>query len=99
MEKIIKRENMETIVRKATSSKKVEPPKRKHVRSIIVETWNHAGANDFLYELFRRQLETNEIVCWKALITVHTVLLEGHPKVEFISYFLNNQKKRSKLIF
>lgn len=86
MDKVLKRENMETIVRKSTSSKKAEPPKRKHVRSIIVETWNNTGGNDFLYELFRRQLETNEIICWKALVTVHTVLIEGHPKVCFFSF-------------
>eukprot|EP01119_Soliformovum_irregulare_P007050 TRINITY_DN19455_c0_g1_i1.p1 TRINITY_DN19455_c0_g1~~TRINITY_DN19455_c0_g1_i1.p1 ORF type:complete len:981 (-),score=386.73 TRINITY_DN19455_c0_g1_i1:40-2982(-) len=72
--------SLEKEVTKATSSK-ATAPKRKHVRNCIIETWGENGGSLFLTELFRRPLESNEVVCWKGLITLHQVMLEGHPKV------------------
>eukprot|EP00027_Filamoeba_sp_ATCC50430_P004369 CAMPEP_0168548420 /NCGR_PEP_ID=MMETSP0413-20121227/4549_1 /TAXON_ID=136452 /ORGANISM="Filamoeba nolandi, Strain NC-AS-23-1" /LENGTH=999 /DNA_ID=CAMNT_0008578717 /DNA_START=91 /DNA_END=3090 /DNA_ORIENTATION=+ len=76
----------EAIVRKATSSK-ASAPKRKHVRTLILETWKGSSVSPILNELFRRPLETNEVVCWKALVTLHTLLQEGHKRVVHDAYY------------
>jgi len=52
-----------------------------------LETWKINGGSDFLHELFKRPLEVNDVVFWKALITLHTVLNEGHPKVVEDCYY------------
>ncbi|KYR02947.1 I/LWEQ domain-containing protein [Tieghemostelium lacteum] len=78
---------LEAIVHKATSSKAV-PPKRKHVRSIVLECYNENSSRGFFMELFKRPLDSNDIVCYKALITIHKVVQEG-PKNALIE--VNNR--------
>lgn len=46
-----------------------------------MESWKEAGGSDIFMEIFKRPLEQNEITCWKALITIHSLLYEGHPRV------------------
>ena len=93
-------------IRKATSIEETAP-KRKHVRSCIVYTWDHKSSTAFwagmkvyvlslnlwraLVELeeygsivnvcgaFRQPIMADEVQAFKALITVHKVLQEGHP--------------------
>eukprot|EP01114_Cavostelium_apophysatum_P008525 TRINITY_DN2106_c0_g1_i1.p1 TRINITY_DN2106_c0_g1~~TRINITY_DN2106_c0_g1_i1.p1 ORF type:complete len:1001 (-),score=389.23 TRINITY_DN2106_c0_g1_i1:15-3017(-) len=101
--------NLEDIVRKATSSK-VTPPKRKHVRNIILQTHNEHGASGFYHELFKRPLDRDEVICFKAMVTIHTVLQEGHPKVledsfyrvtlleSLVNFWKNLPKETSELI-
>lgn len=53
------------------------------------------GASGFYHELFKRPLERDEIVCWKALVTVHEVAREGHQKVyykQIPSYWIRSLK-------
>ncbi len=69
----------EKAVNKATNSR-VEPPKRKHVRSIIIDVHHINSAGLFLEAIFGRPLAVNDVVCFKSLITVHRVLLEGPPQ-------------------
>ncbi|GAM21066.1 hypothetical protein SAMD00019534_042410 [Acytostelium subglobosum LB1] len=71
---------LEIIVHKATNSK-VTAPKRKHVRSIVLECHNENSARSFLHELYKRPLDTNEVVCYKAIITIHKVVQEGPKNV------------------
>ncbi|PRP76731.1 I/LWEQ domain-containing protein [Planoprotostelium fungivorum] len=63
-------------VKKACKSKAV-PPKRKHVRNLVIEAHKDGGGNTFFNEVFRKPLERDEIAAWKALVVCHHVMSEG----------------------
>ncbi|TKA70085.1 hypothetical protein B0A49_06511 [Cryomyces minteri] len=73
-------------IRKATSIDETAP-KRKHVRSCIVYTWDHKSSQSFWagmkvlikYPYIRQPILADEVQTFKALITIHKVLQEGHP--------------------
>eukprot|EP01125_Pyxidicula_operculata_P011745 TRINITY_DN3847_c0_g1_i1.p1 TRINITY_DN3847_c0_g1~~TRINITY_DN3847_c0_g1_i1.p1 ORF type:complete len:996 (+),score=296.10 TRINITY_DN3847_c0_g1_i1:7-2994(+) len=65
---------------KATQSK-ITPPKPKHERVIITETWQSRTSSHVLSELFKRALGGKEIVLWKTLVIVHKMMRDGHPQV------------------
>ncbi|EPQ66468.1 Bgt-2805 [Blumeria graminis f. sp. tritici] len=65
-------------IRKATSVEE-SAPKRKHVRSCIVYTWDHKSSNAFWAAMKVQPILADEVQTFKALITVHKVLQEGHP--------------------
>ncbi|KAF2482052.1 SLA2 Src like adaptor 2 [Neohortaea acidophila] len=65
-------------IRKATSIDETAP-KRKHVRASIVYTWDHKGSASFWNGIKVQPIQADEIQTFKALITVHKVLQEGHP--------------------
>ncbi|KAK4133414.1 ANTH-domain-containing protein [Trichocladium antarcticum] len=65
-------------IRKATSPEE-SAPKRKHVRSCIVYTWDHKSSQSFWTGLKVQPILADEVQTFKALITVHKVLQEGHP--------------------
>ncbi|KAF1809951.1 ANTH-domain-containing protein [Eremomyces bilateralis CBS 781.70] len=65
-------------VRKATSIDETAP-KRKHVRACIVYTWDHKSSQSFWSGMKVQPILADEIQTFKALITVHKVLQEGHP--------------------
>ncbi|PSN70264.1 ANTH-domain-containing protein [Corynespora cassiicola Philippines] len=67
-------------IRKATSIDETAP-KRKHVRSCIVYTWDHKSATSFWQGMKVQPILADEIQTFKALITIHKVLQEGHPVV------------------
>ncbi|KAF2022178.1 ANTH-domain-containing protein [Aaosphaeria arxii CBS 175.79] len=67
-------------IRKATSIDETAP-KRKHVRSCIVYTWDHKSSASFWSGMKVQPILADEIQTFKALITVHKVLQEGHPIV------------------
>ncbi|KAF1365690.1 ANTH-domain-containing protein [Lizonia empirigonia] len=67
-------------IRKATSIEEVSP-KRKHVRACIVYTWDHKSSASFWQGMKVQPILADEIQTFKALITVHKVLQEGHPIV------------------
>jgi hypothetical protein len=46
-----------------------------------METWKEMGGNHFYNEIFKRPLESSDTTAWKALITIHTVVQQGHPRV------------------
>ncbi|KAK9469970.1 ANTH domain-containing protein, partial [Dipodascopsis tothii] len=52
---------------------------RKHVRSCIVYTWDHRSSAAFWTTLKLQPILADEVQTFKALITVHKVLQEGHP--------------------
>lgn len=65
-------------VKKATSPEE-SAPKRKHVRSCIVYTWDHKSSQSFWGAMKVQPILADEVQTFKALITVHKVLQEGHP--------------------
>ena len=67
-----------TNIRKATSIDETAP-KRKHVRACIVYTWDHKSSGSFWNGMKVQPIQASEIQTFKALITVHKVLQEGHP--------------------
>ncbi|KAJ5510786.1 Epsin-like N-terminal [Penicillium expansum] len=67
-------------IRKATSIEETAP-KRKHVRSCIVYTWDHKSSAAFWAGMKVQPVLADEVQTFKALITIHKVLQEGHPTV------------------
>lgn len=67
-----------TNIRKATSIEETAP-KRKHVRACIVYTWDHKNSQSFWNGIKVQPIQADEVQTFKALITVHKVLQEGHP--------------------
>lgn len=65
-------------VKKATTTDETAP-KRKHVRSCIVYTWDHKSSQSFWAAMKVQPILADEVQTFKALITVHKVLQEGHP--------------------
>ncbi|KAF8560005.1 ANTH-domain-containing protein [Imleria badia] len=65
-------------IKKATSPDETAP-KQKHVRKCIVYTWDYHSSISFWSGLRVQPILSDEIQTFKALITVHKVLQEGHP--------------------
>ncbi|KAG8219478.1 cytoskeleton assembly control protein [Butyriboletus roseoflavus] len=65
-------------IKKATSADETAP-KQKHVRKCIVYTWDYHSSISFWSGLRVQPILSDEIQTFKALITVHKVLQEGHP--------------------
>ncbi|KAG6885266.1 hypothetical protein C0993_003956 [Termitomyces sp. T159_Od127] len=67
-------------IKKATSPEETAP-KQKHVRKCIVFTWDYHSSISFWSGLRVQPILADEVQTFKALITVHKVLQEGHPVV------------------
>ncbi|KAN0100290.1 ANTH domain containing protein [Tylopilus felleus] len=65
-------------IKKATSPDETAP-KQKHVRKCIVYTWDYHSSISFWSGLRVQPILSDEVQTFKALITVHKVLQEGHP--------------------
>ncbi|KAF7548337.1 hypothetical protein G7Z17_g7124 [Cylindrodendrum hubeiense] len=65
-------------IKKATNNEEISP-KRKHVRACIVYTWDHRSSTAFWAGIKVQPILADEVQTFKALITVHKVLQEGHP--------------------
>ncbi|KAK5998935.1 Endocytosis protein end4 [Cladobotryum mycophilum] len=65
-------------IKKATNSDEISP-KRKHVRACIVYTWDHRSSQAFWASMKVQPILADEVQTFKALITIHKVLQEGHP--------------------
>ncbi|KAL2107730.1 hypothetical protein VUR80DRAFT_4826 [Thermomyces stellatus] len=65
-------------IKKATSPDETAP-KRKHVRACIVYTWDHRSSHAFWAGMKVQPILADEVQTFKALITVHKLLQEGHP--------------------
>lgn len=63
-------------VKKALSSAETAP-KQKHVRSCIVYSWDYQSSESFWRVLKMHPLLTDQVVCYKALITIHKLLVGG----------------------
>ncbi|PPQ64485.1 hypothetical protein CVT26_002024, partial [Gymnopilus dilepis] len=70
-------------IKKATSPEETAP-KQKHVRKCIVYTWDYHSSISFWSGLRVQPILADEVQTFKALITVHKVLQEGHPNVHVL---------------
>ncbi|KAL8697126.1 MAG: hypothetical protein Q9224_002457, partial [Gallowayella concinna] len=70
--------DLQVNIRKATSIEETAP-KRKHVRACIVYTWDHKSSQSFWAGMKVQPILADEVQTFKALITVHKILQEGHP--------------------
>uniref|UniRef100_A0A183S9V8 ENTH domain-containing protein n=1 Tax=Schistocephalus solidus TaxID=70667 RepID=A0A183S9V8_SCHSO len=70
-------------LQKAINSQET-PPKSKHVRAIILETFTQKSSF-FLYSVIPElQVPVNEVACWKFLIVLHKVLRNGYEEFPII---------------
>ncbi|KAI0971960.1 ANTH domain-containing protein [Xylaria arbuscula] len=67
-------------IKKATNTDETAP-KRKHVRACIVYSWDHKSSQSFWAGMKVQPILADEVQTFKALITIHRVLQEGHPTV------------------
>lgn len=65
-------------IKKATNPEETAP-KQKHVRKCIVYTWDYHTSISFWTGLRVQPILSDEVQTFKALITVHKVIQEGHP--------------------
>ncbi|KAK4057914.1 sla2 Src-like adaptor 2 [Microbotryomycetes sp. JL221] len=65
-------------IKKATNPEETAP-KQKHVRKCIVYTWDYRSSASIWSGLRVQPILSDEVQTFKALITVHKVLQEGHP--------------------
>lgn len=73
-------EDLASSIRKALSTEETAP-KQKHVRSIILYTWDMKSAGSFWRAMKTFPALSDEIVLFKMLITMHKVVRQGHPMV------------------
>ncbi|XP_785542.4 huntingtin-interacting protein 1 isoform X1 [Strongylocentrotus purpuratus] len=71
----------QTSVNKAINAQEV-PVKEKHVRSIIIGTFQEKGASTFWSVVCRLPVQGTPVVCWKFCHTLHKVLREGHEEAQ-----------------
>ncbi|KAI8374188.1 ANTH domain-containing protein [Radiomyces spectabilis] len=67
-------------IKKATSPEETAP-KQKHVRNCIVYTWDHRTSAIIWNILKVQPILSDEVQTFKALITVHNIIKNGHPNV------------------
>ncbi|KNC96299.1 uncharacterized protein SPPG_08451 [Spizellomyces punctatus DAOM BR117] len=67
-------------IKKALSPEETAP-KQKHVRACIVYTWDIKGSGSFWMAIETFPVLGDELVTFKALITAHKVIRQGHPNV------------------
>ncbi|KAJ2159512.1 sla2 Src-like adaptor 2 [Coemansia sp. RSA 552] len=66
-----------TSVRKATNTDETAP-KRKHVRNMIVFSWDYKSSMPVWNALKAQPLKASEVQCYKAIIAAHKLIREGH---------------------
>ncbi|KAJ1912366.1 sla2 Src-like adaptor 2 [Tieghemiomyces parasiticus] len=54
-------------------------PKQKHVRAMILYTWDYKSSVSIWSGLKAQPLLADEVKCFKALICIHKVIRTGHP--------------------
>lgn len=58
----------------------IDAPKRKHVRKLIVDSWNYGHLQPFK-QILREPLDKNACVCFKSFTVIHQLMQEGGPRV------------------
>lgn len=61
--------------------KEETPTKIKHVRSIILGTFQEKGCGTFWSVAIKLPLQSNQIMCWKFCHVLHKLLRDGHSHV------------------
>lgn len=68
-----------------------QPAKEKHIRNIILGTYNDKSSMLFWSNLNKIQAESNPITCWKFLYVVHRLMRDAHSNVLLDSYKHKNE--------
>lgn len=79
-------ENLALSIKKALSSDE-SAPKQKHVRACIVYSWDTKSSVSIWTGMKLSPILGDEVMCFKALITIHKIVREGHPNVSGCSSF------------
>ncbi|XP_071848191.1 huntingtin-interacting protein 1-like isoform X2 [Apostichopus japonicus] len=69
-----------TSINKAINGQE-NPAKEKHVRRVIMGTFQEKGMSTFWTLATRTPLQGNQVSCWKFCHTLHKLLQQGHEKV------------------
>ncbi|GAA6012414.1 hypothetical protein JCM8202_003319 [Rhodotorula sphaerocarpa] len=69
---------LQVALKKATNPDETAP-KQKHVRKAIVYTWDYRSSDSIWAALRVLPVMSDEVQTFKALITVHKIMQEGHP--------------------
>jgi I/LWEQ domain/ANTH domain len=78
--KIKRNEKKERKLAKACSAKRELAPKGKHVRSLVLASWNENSIVSYYKEAGRLPFDREAVSCFKALQVLHHLLHEGPPK-------------------
>ncbi|SMN19752.1 similar to Saccharomyces cerevisiae YNL243W SLA2 Transmembrane actin-binding protein involved in membrane cytoskeleton assembly and cell polarization [Maudiozyma saulgeensis] len=70
--------NLHKALKKACSIEE-SAPKRKHLRTLIVYTWDHHSSSEVFEALKASPFVNDEIQLFKSLIVLHKIIQEGHP--------------------
>ena len=60
---------------------KEAPVKVKHVRCVIMGTFQEKSSQTFWSVVERLPLKSSQLVCWKFCCILHKILQDGHPNV------------------
>ncbi|CAH8554620.1 unnamed protein product [Schistosoma rodhaini] len=71
------------------------PPKPKHIRGIILATFNGKSSSFFYETALKLAIYTNPVVCWKFLYVIHKLFRDGHR--ECVSDGLRHATRVSQL--
>ncbi|BGP07169.1 sla2 Src-like adaptor 2 [Rhodotorula toruloides] len=71
-------QELQLAMKKATNPDETAP-KQKHVRKAIVYTWDYRSSASIWAALRVQPILSDEVQAFKALITIHKILQEGHP--------------------
>ncbi|KAG0669730.1 sla2 Src-like adaptor 2 [Maudiozyma exigua] len=70
--------NLNKALKKACSIEEAAP-KRKHLRTLIVYTWDHHSSTEVFEALKASPFVNDEVQLFKSLILLHKIIQEGHP--------------------
>lgn len=70
--------NLHKALKKACSIEE-NAPKRKHLRTCIVYTWDHHSSAEVFNALKNAPFVNDEVQLFKSLIVLHKIIQEGHP--------------------
>ncbi|KAJ1562129.1 sla2 Src-like adaptor 2, partial [Nowakowskiella sp. JEL0078] len=73
-------EELATHIKKALSAEETAP-KQKHVRALIVYSWDIKSSGSLWHALKVAPIFGDEIITFKSLITIHKLVRGGHPAV------------------
>jgi hypothetical protein len=71
-------EDLAISIKKALTNDETAP-KQKHVRNIILYTWDVHGPGSFWLALKAYPSLRDDLVLFKTLVTIHKVIRAGHP--------------------
>ena len=73
-------EDLSITVKKALSPDEAAP-KQKHVRACILYTWDIKGSGSLWRAMQSFPMLGDEVIIFKALVTTHKIINQGHPGV------------------